>query len=87
MYDLGNAVFSSEDLKFSSFAYRIDAVRVLGKILEVQRTDPLDIAQIEEADAMLVNWSLQLPTSKREFTSRDGHIDEMLLQAHMVTKV
>jgi hypothetical protein len=76
-----------DDLKFSSFAYRIDAIRTLGKVLEVQKTNLLDKAQVDGADTMLVNWVLHLPASKREFTSRDGHVDEMLLQAHMITKV
>ncbi|KAH8817519.1 hypothetical protein F5884DRAFT_251349 [Xylogone sp. PMI_703] len=82
--DLDNAVFSSEDWEFSSFAYRIDAIRTLGKILKVQNTDSPDKIQVDQADTMLVNWILHLPSSKREFTSRDGHVDEMLLQAHMI---
>jgi hypothetical protein len=85
--DLDNAVFLSEMWEFSSFAYRIDAIRTLGKILKVQKTNLLDKAQVDRADTMLVNWALQLPTSKQEVTSRDGHVDEMLLQAHMISKV
>jgi hypothetical protein len=85
--DLDSAIFLSEIWEFSSFAYRLDAIRTLGKILQVQNTNVLDKAQVDGADTMLVNWALQLPTSKREFTSRDGHVDEMLLQAHMISKV
>lgn len=74
-------------MKFSSFAYRIDAVRTLGKVLQVQKADVLDKDRVNEADTVLVNWVLHLPYSKREFISRDGYVDEMLLQAHMISKV
>ncbi|EOD43637.1 putative c6 zinc finger domain-containing protein [Neofusicoccum parvum UCRNP2] len=79
-----DAAFADDDVEFSSFAYRIDSVRNLGKVLAVTSIDVLDIRAIEGADAYLVNWALHLPNSKRETISRDGQLDHMLFQAHMI---
>ncbi|GME36537.1 putative C6 zinc finger domain-containing protein [Neofusicoccum parvum] len=79
-----DAAFADDDVEFSSFAYRIDAVRNLGKVLAVTSIDVLDIRAIEGADAYLVNWALHLPNSKGETISRDGQLDHMLFQAHMI---
>ncbi|OCK84861.1 hypothetical protein K432DRAFT_389178 [Lepidopterella palustris CBS 459.81] len=76
--------FSNEDVVFSSFTYLVDAVRILGKVLEVSRADSLEYHKVDVADAYLVNWSLHLPPSKREIVSGDGRVDEILFQAHMV---
>jgi hypothetical protein len=41
---------------------------------------------IERLDSYLVNWSLNLPPSKRLFDI-NGDFDEMLFQAQMITNV
>ena len=41
---------------------------------------------IERLDSYLVNWSLNLPPSKRHFDI-NGDFDEMLFQAQMITNV
>jgi len=76
--------FAAEQIVFSSFAYRVDAVRILGQVLAVgQNSNPEDL-MADAADASLVNWGLHLPDSKKELVGKDGRIDEMLFQAHMV---
>lgn len=45
-----------------------------------------DIPTIDRVDAYLVNWRLHLPDSKKVFINNDGHLDEMLFQAHMITE-
>lgn len=51
------------------------------------RTPPIEgpgdenLARIE---TLLTNWRLHLPSSKRDPLDRDGHIDEMMFQAHMM---
>ncbi|PWW72308.1 hypothetical protein C7212DRAFT_354685 [Tuber magnatum] len=67
--------FAAEQIVFSSFAYRIDAVRILGQVLA---------ATSDAADASLVNWGLHLPDCKKELVGKDCRVDEMLFQAHMV---
>lgn len=76
--------FASDTTVFSSFAYRVDAVRILGQVLAVgQGNDPED-PKADAADASLVNWGLHLPESKKELVGQDRRVDEMLFQAHMV---
>ncbi|RPA99568.1 hypothetical protein L873DRAFT_1789511 [Choiromyces venosus 120613-1] len=76
--------FAAEQIVFSSFAYRIDAVRILGQVLAVgQGNDPED-PMADAADTSLVNWGLHLPDVKKELVGKDRRVDEMLFQAHMV---
>ncbi|KAH7065457.1 hypothetical protein B0J12DRAFT_36897 [Macrophomina phaseolina] len=83
--DYDDLAFAEDDIEYSSFAYRIDAVRNLGIVLAVSSIDVLDVRAIETADSCLVNWMLHLPASKRETISRDGQLDHMIFQAHMIT--
>jgi hypothetical protein len=76
--------FAEDTTVFSSFAYRVDAVRILGQVLAAgQGNDPED-PRAEAADASLVNWGLHLPECKKELIGEDRKVDEMLFQAHMV---
>lgn len=53
----------------------------------MEYTDLLDKDYINSVDTTLVSWSLQLPRSKREVIGRDGQVDEILLQAHLINKM
>jgi hypothetical protein len=77
--------FSDEDVAFSSFAYRIAALRNMGRILRLQQITFQDDPIIDQTDAYLVNWTLHLPESKRLVADGAGQIDEMLFQAQMIT--
>jgi hypothetical protein len=37
-------------------------------------------------DAHLVNWRLHLPENKKKFINKEGKLDEMIFQAHMITE-
>jgi hypothetical protein len=76
--------FAAEETVFSSFTYLVDAVRIMGEVLEVSRADSLEYQSVNSADAYLVNWTLHLPPSKRDIVANDGEIDEVLFQAHMI---
>ncbi|OAK97830.1 hypothetical protein IQ06DRAFT_328105 [Phaeosphaeriaceae sp. SRC1lsM3a] len=70
---------------FSSFAYLIDAVRILGKVFECARLDStFEYHAVDVVDQYLCNWRLHLPPSKLDIVNNDGHVDEVLFQAHMV---
>ena len=78
-------VFASHEINFSSFAYRIEATRLLGTILAVGQTARADDNdRVEAIDASLTSWLLNLPYAKREVVDQDGKIDEMLFVAHMI---
>lgn len=72
---------------FSSFAYLIDAIRVLGKVFEVARlakTFNFSPEMVDVVDTYLCNWRANLPACKIDIVQPNGVIDEVLFQAHMV---
>jgi len=70
---------------FSSFTYLIDAIRNLGKVFECARLDStFEYHAVNVVDGYLCNWRLHLPPSKLDIVNNDGHVDEVLFQAHMV---
>lgn len=72
-------------MTFSSFTYLIDAVRILGKVFECARLDStFEYHAVDVVDQYQCNWRLHLPQSKTNIVNNDGHIDEVLFQAHMV---
>jgi hypothetical protein len=77
--------FADENVNFSSFAYRIAAIRNLGRVLQLQRILFTDDPIVDQVDAYLVNWNLHLPDSKKLAIDCDGNIDEMLFQGQMIT--
>ncbi|TVY22851.1 Transcription factor [Lachnellula hyalina] len=84
--DFEDESFDGKDFSFSSYAYRLAAIRNLGRILTVKLSGaPLDSPAVHRLDAHLVNWRLHLPEPKRTCISKDGVLDEMLFQAHMIT--
>ncbi|KAK8208488.1 hypothetical protein IWZ01DRAFT_343718 [Phyllosticta capitalensis] len=86
LQEYDDAAFAEDEAEFSSYTYRIDAVRNLGRVLAVARVDIFDTATLDAVDSYLVNWRLHLPESKKEFITRDGQMDHMLFQAHMIAE-
>jgi hypothetical protein len=72
------------DHEFSSFAFRILSARNLGRFM---RTPPMFGPEDENAarvEALLTNFRLHLPASKKYATGSDGRMDEMMFQALML---
>jgi len=85
MDQIRDRAFSSQDIVYSSFSYRVEAVRILGTILKLDRsTYARDSNEAEAIEASLNSWLLCLPRAKREVLSYGGKVDEMLFQAHMI---
>ncbi|CAN9341433.1 unnamed protein product [Alternaria alternata] len=85
LQDYDDSSFLAHAFTFSSFTYLIDAIRILGKVFETARLDStFEYHAVDVVDQYLCNWRLHLPASKMELVSNDGHIDEVLFQAHMV---
>ncbi|TVY81745.1 hypothetical protein LSUE1_G002821 [Lachnellula suecica] len=83
--DFDDESFDARDLSYSSFTYRIAAIRNLGRILGASMPTLPDEPTVNRLDAHLVNWRLHLPESKKSCIKADGELDEMLFQAHMIT--
>ncbi|KAF1835303.1 hypothetical protein BDW02DRAFT_568180 [Decorospora gaudefroyi] len=85
LQDYDDSAFLPTLATFSSFTYLIDAIRILGKVFECARLDStFEYHAVDVVDQDLCNWRLHLPPSKTDIVNNDGHIDEVLFQAHMV---
>ena len=82
--DLEDSDFSGDDREFSSFAYRILCARNLGKFMRVPPIFGPEDENLARIEALLTNWRLHLPDSKRDALHKDGQLDEMMFQAHMM---
>ncbi len=85
MEDFDDQLFSGEDREFSSFTYRIAAARNLGCLMRMPQTMFPDLEEIDRLQALLTNWRMHLPDSKRDDLSKNCQLDEMMFQAHFIT--
>ncbi|KAJ0309161.1 hypothetical protein COL516b_003059 [Colletotrichum fioriniae] len=83
--DLEDQDFSGDDRQFSSFAYRILAGRNLGKFMRVPPIYGPDDENLGRIEALLTNWRLHLPLSKKDALNQKLQSDEMIFQANMMT--
>ncbi|TAQ87961.1 hypothetical protein B7494_g3722 [Chlorociboria aeruginascens] len=84
--DFDDETFDGMNISYSSFTYRIAAIRNMGKVLQSQKTSRTGGDIVDKVDAHLVNWRLHLPDTKKTFITSDNQVDEMLFQAHMITE-
>ena len=81
--DIGE--FAENEVQYSSYTYRILAIRELGKLLALNESFCPDSSEIViNLDTALNNWVLHLPEGKKDPIDADGRIDEMMFQAHMI---
>ncbi|KAI0166526.1 hypothetical protein GGR57DRAFT_496790 [Xylariaceae sp. FL1272] len=84
--DFDDQLFTGEEREFSSFAYRVASIRNLGRMMRLpnsgQGITPEE--SVDKIETLLSNWRLHLPRSKRDSVYRDGQLDEMMFQAHMI---
>lgn len=83
--DMHDSEFSGEDREFSSFAYRIQCAQNLGKLMRVPHVLGPDDENLTRIETLLTNWRLHLPASKKDSFDKNGRLDEMMFQAHMMT--
>jgi hypothetical protein len=84
LQDYDDALFLDENVIFPSSTYRIDAVRVLQRVYQANLAGPSGYYLVETADVHLKNWALHLPASMKRPIGRDGNVDEILYEAHMI---
>lgn len=77
-------VFADEERDFSSYTYRIEAARILGRVVAIQDMVEGQQDQVESLDARITSFFHHLPESKAELLRPDGTVDEMMFQATMV---
>ncbi|KAJ5297350.1 hypothetical protein N7508_007599 [Penicillium antarcticum] len=77
-------VFADEELHFSSYCYRIEAIRILGRVVAIQSMTEGQQDHVEAIDARIGSWGHHLPESKEELLRPDGTVDEIMFQATMI---
>ncbi|GFF33440.1 hypothetical protein IFM46972_03893 [Aspergillus udagawae] len=84
--DLINKWHFDDERRFPSSAYRIKAVRLLGMVMELNRSLDIELdTQIETIDAALVTSLMQLPSPQRDAYGSHSSLDEMAFQAQMTS--
>ncbi|KAF1357002.1 hypothetical protein BDV97DRAFT_374572 [Delphinella strobiligena] len=77
-------LFADDEIQFSSFCYRIEAIRILSRVLDIAGTDEVHGDQLQAVDNALAGWVHHLPPAKADLVNNFGEVDEMLFQAHMI---
>lgn len=77
-------VFADDERDFSSYSYRIEAIRILGRVVATQNMVEGQQDHVEAIDARITSWFLHLPESKAELMRPDGSVDEIMFQATMI---
>lgn len=75
-------VFSRDiNLIFPSISYRIEAVRIVGRVLCLATTDEATPDNIQTLDNALASWKHNLPACNIDMVDSSGEVDLMLFQA------
>ncbi|KAF4551894.1 Hypothetical protein D9617_12g037840 [Elsinoe fawcettii] len=74
-----------DEEKFSSYALRIEAVGILGRVLAANDPDvTTDLDSRRGLDGLLSTWTTSLPDTKSEVIRMSGKCDELIFQAQMI---
>ncbi|KAK2763088.1 hypothetical protein FQN54_009722 [Arachnomyces sp. PD_36] len=77
--------YADDEREFSSFCQRIDATRILRRVLSLNRVGEANSADgVDLIDANISSWFFLLPDSKTDIIRGDGSVDEMMFQAYMI---
>ncbi|EKV12481.1 hypothetical protein PDIG_44050 [Penicillium digitatum PHI26] len=74
-------IYSEEEIIFSSFSYRIGAIRLLARVLAIAWTHDLHEDHVKIIDSALAAWPHHLDLAKADVCSSE---DEILFQGHML---
>jgi Fungal Zn(2)-Cys(6) binuclear cluster domain len=77
--------FMESEFQWSSFAYKIEAMRILGSVLEIENDSIVPRrSKFDAANASISTFLLSLPPDKRRGVERDGEMDEVMSCALMI---
>ncbi|KAG0645793.1 Transcriptional regulatory moc3 [Hyphodiscus hymeniophilus] len=84
MAQFDNRLFADDEFQFSSFCYRIEAARILTRVLALTGNHDVHHDQVQAVDNALAGWAHHLPPAKADIIDKLGEVDEILFQAHMI---
>ena len=84
MEDFDDQIFNGDDREFSSFTYRIAAIKNLGRMMRLPNNGFPSDENVDKIESHLSNWRIHLPATKRNCLTEDCRLDEMMFQANMI---
>ncbi|KAL5114896.1 hypothetical protein ACEQ8H_007214 [Pleosporales sp. CAS-2024a] len=84
--DFESSIFSDQDMVFSSSCYRIEAVRLLGRVLAIAGAHGVHRDRVQAIDNALAAFIHHLPSCKSqpEIINTYGELDELMFQTHLI---
>lgn len=81
-----NRVFDDDDISFSSYCYRIEAVRILSRVIKVAEDPDIEKDEFTAVDNSLAGWKYHLPQCKADIarTEKTTGVDELMFQAQLI---
>ncbi|KAF2212094.1 hypothetical protein CERZMDRAFT_68331 [Cercospora zeae-maydis SCOH1-5] len=76
-------LFADEDCRFSSATYRIDAIRILARVIAVSSANEVHADSIQSIDNAMASWKFHIPNDKAGIVLRSGDVDQMMFQAFL----
>lgn len=80
-------VFSSDstmNLNFSPYCYRIEAIRIIERVLTLAASDNAQADEIQSVDNAIASWKYHLPNYGADVVDASGDVDPLLFQAHFM---
>ncbi|KAL1588605.1 hypothetical protein WHR41_02730 [Cladosporium halotolerans] len=83
--NLDDRVFLADShAAFSSSCFRVEAVRLIGRVSALAAADDTDPDNIQALDNALASWEYNLPPSSKDVVSASGEVDLMLFEARSI---
>lgn len=83
-----DSYFMEDNYEYSSFAYKVEATRILNNVLEINNdVDGASESQLAAVKASIASYMLRIPMSKRYATTASGDADEAMLFALVLVRV
>ena len=81
-----NRIFDDEEISFSSYCYRIEAVRIMARVLTIAEDPDVERDEFTAVDNALAGWRYHLPQCKADIARSEnaGEPDELMFQAHLI---
>lgn len=76
-------LFSDEEGLYSSFCYRIEAIRILARVIAVSSANEAHPDGIQAIDNAIASWKHHLPNEKAGIIDHSGEGDQLMFQACM----
>jgi hypothetical protein len=75
-------VFADDAVTYPSYCYRIEAARIIERVLRIATIENADADEIQNVDNAIASWKYHLPNHSDAVVDSSGAVDPLLFQAH-----